>query len=175
MIYPLGSPLPTQAGRLGDEELELREFYVRRRGKEFDIYVGRKFSLELAAVKFDGLELQRKVSKRWTYIGFAGLYPTRGSRDLRDDYPKVSSDPSVDDAAPKRLLPFTGGLTVAVKQNRFEVSTHGTLRRRPQLDIPTASGDDTVSFPTAKAVDVFLGVVDRKSWKQAKLNSLTGQ
>jgi hypothetical protein len=298
--YPLGSPIPTQAGRLGDEELELRELYVRRRGKEYDVYVGRKYSLELAAVKYDGLEIQRKVSKKWTYLGFAGLYPTRGSRDVRDDYPKVSSDPSNPDAGPKRLLPITGGLggayrtlraygalgavaifplardqsgrietprvfatangywrrserldlfhylvldamgaagagltnltlglgfqprqsirlslqgtrvdtetlnvqvineledpapadnalrnnvavrrsaqesvrgglSVAIKQSRFEISTHGTLRRRPELSIPTASGDDAVTFPTAKAVDVYLGLVDRRSWKDLRI------
>lgn len=303
VAYPDGT-VPTQSGRLGGNELELRELYVRRDGAEYDLYVGRKISLELAAVKFDGIEIQRRASEHWTYLGFAGLYPTRGSRDIREDYPTVSVDPSQDPATvgTKRLLPVTGGLggayrfdraygaiggvailpltrdqsgqieqprvfatasgywrqgqkldvfhylvfdamgaagagltnltlgvgyqprqgvrltaqatevdtetlnvqvineledpdpndnalqnnlevqrvaqqsaraglSVALKQNRFEISTHGTIRRRPELAIATADGADTVVFPAAKAVDVFLGVVDRESWKDLRLGA----
>jgi hypothetical protein len=296
-------PLPTQSGRLGDNELELRELYVKRDGSEYDIYVGRKFSLELAAVKFDGIEIQRRASASWTYLGFAGLYPTRGSRDLADDYPKVSVDPSNPaETDTKRILPITGGLggayryerfygsvgavgimplardqsgqietprvfatasgywrrsqrldiyhylvldamgasgagltnltlgvgfqprqtvrftaqatrvdtetlnvqvlnqledpdqngnqlqnnievqrvaqesarvglSVGLRQNRFEVSTHATVRRRPELAIETPDGATTVVFPTAQAADIYLGLVDRRSWKDLRLGA----
>lgn len=101
--------IPTQSGTFGGDELELRELYVRRDGRQYDVYVGRKFQLELAAMKFDGVEVQKRSSKRWSLIGFAGLYPQRGSRNLADDYPKGLKDPNDPASGPKRIAPLIGG------------------------------------------------------------------
>jgi hypothetical protein len=107
-----------QSGTFGDNELELRELYFRRQGSEFDVVVGRQFVLELAATKIDGLQVARKASKEWRYLGFGGLYPSRISRDIREDYPvgDNNGDPLVVER--KRLMPIAGGLGAAYRFER---------------------------------------------------------
>jgi hypothetical protein len=47
----------TQAGFLGQNELELRELWLIRNGKRSDIIFGRQFIADLAGVKIDGLRI----------------------------------------------------------------------------------------------------------------------
>jgi hypothetical protein len=154
--------LPTQSGAFGGHEVEARELFLQYDGATYDVYVGRKFSLELAAVKFDGFEVQKRASKEWTYLGFAGLYPTRGSRNLADDYPRGLVDPTDPGRGRKRILPVTGGVggayryesiygalgavgilplardqavRGALEEPRVFATSHGYWRRSPKLDL----------------------------------------
>ncbi len=299
---PDKSEIPYQTGQFHGNEGEVRELYLMRRGSEFDVGIGRQYSLELAATKFDGLKVERKNSKVWKTIAFAGAYPWRGSRDIRDDYPTdPDNDPDTDGNQPKRIIPLAGGLGTAYRyeraygafgvvgifplanddetgtlekprvfatangywrqsatvdiyhytvvdatgaagagltnltlganwqpaaalriygqashidtetlnvqaqlkldnpdgvgaaviqnnievsriaqdsarvgvsgsiKQRFEISTSGTIRRRPELVVSTSNGMDEVIFPKAQAVDITLGVVDRKSYKDMRI------
>jgi hypothetical protein len=307
-----GNPndIPFQSGLLHGNELELREFYLRRDSSEFDWAVGRQYTLELAAVKFDGIKIERTASQKWRYIGFAGLYPTRGSRDIREDYPvHRDNDPDTAGDQPKRIMPVAGGVGAAYRyeraygsfgavaiaplandlsqlneagqrtgtlekprvfatstgywrqsmqldfyhyavvdaygaagagitnltlglnwqpvhtlrtyaqvsridtetlnvqaqtkledpdvnpslgiqnnvevarisqdaarvgvsaslRNRFEISTSGALRRRPELTLQSADGGLTAIFPAAQAADITIAAVDRRSWKDLRI------
>lgn len=107
-----------QSGIYGDNELELREAYFRRDGTDYDVTVGRQFVLDLAATKIDGLMIARKASKEWRYLGFGGLYPSRLSRDVRDDYPVGDNNPDITVYERKRIMPIAGGLGAAYRFER---------------------------------------------------------
>ncbi len=91
-----------QAGTFGGDELDLREAVVRYRAGTYDVMLGRQFIPEVAAIKFDGVRADFQKGKTWKYSGFAGLYPTRGSRDVREDYAKPTPDA-------KRVMPIVAG------------------------------------------------------------------
>src|SRR5262249_25121727 len=96
------------------------ELYVSHGGERTDVYLGRQIVLDLAATKIDGLRLDYASSQTWTYLAFAGLYPTRGSRSLDTDYPKGQ------DAMGKpsgRVLPAAGGAGAAYRTQ----SAYGAL------------------------------------------------
>lgn len=102
--------VPFQSGRLHGNEAEVRELYLTRDGENFDVTLGRQFMLELAAVKFDGLRVDKDAGKKWRYMAFAGAYPTRGSRDVREDYPVLDADLTMAGVQPGgRIVPITGG------------------------------------------------------------------
>ncbi len=86
-----GTQVPFQTGTLYGNEFEARELYVRFHGRENDVSFGRQYSLDLAATKFDGVKFEHQ-GKSWRTILFGGLYPARGSRDVRDDYPYADGD-----------------------------------------------------------------------------------
>jgi hypothetical protein len=75
-----------QSGLLGENEYDLRELWLIRNGDRTDLIFGRQFIPDLGAVKIDGLRVDYASSQRFTYLGFAGLYPLRGSRSLSSDY-----------------------------------------------------------------------------------------
>ena len=75
-----------QSGFNGENEYELREAWIVRNGAQSDIFIGRQFVPDLGAIKIDGLRVDYASSQKFTYIGFAGLYPLRGSRSLTTDY-----------------------------------------------------------------------------------------
>lgn len=98
----------TQSGLFGGNEYDIRELFFGRNGDATDVYLGRQYALELAATKFDGLKIDYEKNARWRYLGFAGLYPTRGSRSITTDYPKEVAAPGME--GDKRVLPITSGL-----------------------------------------------------------------
>lgn len=283
--------IPIQSGTFGDAEYDVRELWARRRGKKTDLYIGRQFVLEIGAFKIDGVRVEHRASRKWTYLGFAGAYPQRSSRSVTDDYVEVA-----DGMATKRIIPVIGavgaayrfddlygsvgggailprgndetglaertrifassqgywrsspkldlyhyavfdvegsagtgfslltvgadyhprhtfrltaqvmrmntetltvtaldrletpdgnggnlvqngievtriasdaarlGLSVGLKDSRFEVSVHGTVRRRPEITVPTSNGM-TFTFPASQAADVSFDVIDRRSFK----------
>jgi hypothetical protein len=104
-----------QSGTFGGNEYDLRELYVSHSGERTDLTIGRQYVLDLAAVKFDGLRLDYASSETWTYIGFAGLYPVRGSRSIDTDYP-VGIDMAGNPAG--RVLPVAGGLGAAYRTQK---------------------------------------------------------
>ncbi len=106
-----------QSGTFGGNEYDLRELYFKRGGDKTDIYVGRQFLLDVAGVKMDGLRVVRRASTEWSYFGFGGLFPTRGSRSIEDDYPKT--EPLMMGEAGERVLPITGGLGAGYRYQRL--------------------------------------------------------
>ncbi|HEY5935258.1 MAG TPA: hypothetical protein VIU61_11500 [Kofleriaceae bacterium] len=75
-----------QSGFLGKNEYEVREAWIVRSGKRSDLFFGRQFVTDLAAVKFDGLRIDYASSEKLTLITFGGLFPIRGSRSVFTDY-----------------------------------------------------------------------------------------
>jgi hypothetical protein len=61
-------------------------------------------------------------------------------------------------------------VSAAFRQRRFELSTSGMVRRRPELAI-LAVGGAPVVFPEARAADVTLQVLDRRSPLDARLGA----
>lgn len=170
-----------QSGTFGDDELELRELYFRRDGAEYDVTFGRQFVLELAATKIDGLQIQREASKEWRYLGFAGLYPSRISRDIREDYPVGDNDPAIDVVEEKRLMPISGGLGAAYRFERA-YGAFGAVAIFPLAnDYQTGTLEKPRVFATANGywrqsstVDIYhYAVVDAAGAAGAGLTNLT--
>nr|HEX4315453.1 hypothetical protein [Kofleriaceae bacterium] len=80
------TPLKTQSGLLGGDEYDLRELWLVRNGDRSDVFIGRQYISDLAAVKIDGVRIDYASSNKFTLLGFAGLYPMRGSRSIETDY-----------------------------------------------------------------------------------------
>jgi hypothetical protein len=115
----LGDPDP-QSGSFSGNEYEIRDMYIVHGTQRTDLFVGRQTVLDLAGVKIDGARLDYAKNERWTYLGFAGLYPVRGSRSITTDYPQgvdAMGQPS------KRVMPVAGGLGAAYRTQ----STYGAL------------------------------------------------
>lgn len=147
-----------QSGQFGENEYEVRELYLVRGGRRTDLFLGRQVIGDLAAVKIDGLRLDYAKSARWTYLGFVGAYPLRGSRSVLTDYP-LGVDATNSDTG--RVVPVAGGFGGAYRTSRtygaiggvaivptskdtrtgtFEkprvfVTTNGYARRSPKLDL----------------------------------------
>lgn len=82
-------PSHVQSGYAGGNEYELRELWLVRNGEKSDIFFGRQFIPDLGAIKIDGLRVDYASSEKFTYIGFGGLYPQRGSRSIETDYEEL--------------------------------------------------------------------------------------
>ena len=104
------------------------------------------------------LRIDHAKNARWTYLGFVGAYPLRGSRSITTDYPRGVT-PMGNPAA--RVIPVAGGFGAAYRTSRtygalggvaivptkkdaytgaFEkprvfVTTNGYARRSPKLDL----------------------------------------
>lgn len=143
-----GQTVPFQSGTFHGQEVDLRELYVRRDGSSTDITLGRQYSLDLAATRFDGLKVEAQTSQRLKLILFGGLYPSRISRDIREDYPRqIIDDPETNGLTEgDRVFPATGGLGTAY---RF-TNAYGALGVVGILPL----GDDTAT-QTAEETRVF--------------------
>jgi len=97
-----------QSGTFSGPEYDAREIYLKSNGKQTDFKLGRQFVTELAAVKIDGIRFNHKTSEKWSYIGFAGAYPTRGSRSVLEDYP--SGPEGLMGEPGKMIIPVAAGL-----------------------------------------------------------------
>jgi hypothetical protein len=153
--------VPYQSGTLYGNEVDVRELYVRRTGTTFDVGVGRQYALELAATNFDGLKVERK-GERWKLILFGGLYPSRISRDIRDDYPAADADVAMPgfQAGGSPILPVTGGVGTGY---RFE-NAHGAIGAVGILpladDATTQTAEEARVFGTANGYWRASGKVD---------------
>ena len=101
-----------QSGVLGQNEYELRELWLAHTGDRADVFIGRQFISDLAAVKIDGVRVDYAESKTWTLLGFAGLYPERGSRSVTTDYAD-GKDADGNDIG--RVIPIAGGVGAAYR------------------------------------------------------------
>lgn len=86
------TPTHIQSGLTGTNEYDIRELWIVRNGAQSDVFIGRQFIPDLAAIKIDGLRVDYASSSKITYVGFAGLYPERGSRSLSTDYPALRTN-----------------------------------------------------------------------------------
>lgn len=174
--------VPYQSGTRYGNEIDLREVYVRRTGTAVDVSVGRQYSLELAATKFDGLKVESK-GKRWKLIAFGGLYPSRISRDIREDYVQADFDPNTPgyQDGGKPILPITGGVGTGYRSQ----NTHGAFGVVGILplgdDLVTGQAEEPRVFATANGylragakVDFYhYMVVDAAGSNGAGLTNLT--
>jgi hypothetical protein len=114
-----------QSGLLGRNELEIKELWLVRKGKRSDVFIGRQFVADLGAVRFDGLRVDYAKSEALTLLGFAGLYPIRGSRSITDDYTALLAEPDPVDGTRGSAGRFTatGGVGGAYRTP----NTHGSL------------------------------------------------
>jgi len=84
-----------QSGFRGKNELELKELWLVRNGLRSDLFFGRQFVPDLGGLRIDGLRIDYASSSKFTLLGFAGLYPMRGSRSITSDYTRLKSNPDV--------------------------------------------------------------------------------
>ena len=140
-----------QSGLFGGNEYDVKELYLVRGGRRADIFIGRQIVADIAATRIDGIRIDYAKSRRWTLLGFAGLYPRRGSRSLATDYPAAIDRTGM--ATGGRVLPIAagagaayrtmksygalGGGAIAVKGERPRVFVSGTgyWRQGPRLDV----------------------------------------
>jgi hypothetical protein len=108
----------TQTGLFGDNEYEVRELYARKYGVSADVTVGRQHVLELAATKIDGLRVDYAKNDHWIYLGFLGLYPSRTSRSIEDDYPQAAPE-MIGGEPGKRIMPVAGGIGGAYRYRKY--------------------------------------------------------
>jgi hypothetical protein len=106
------TPTATQSGLNGKNEYEIRELWLIRNGERTDVIMGRQFIPDLGAIKIDGLRIDYASSPQFTFLGFAGLYPLRGSRSITTDYSKLDKSPGLDPAGP---FVGTGGFGAAYR------------------------------------------------------------
>jgi hypothetical protein len=85
-----------QSGWQGENELEIKEAWILRNGARSDVFFGRQFIPDLAGVRIDGLRIDYASSAKFTFLGFGGLYPIRGSRSITTDYSTLQSNPAND-------------------------------------------------------------------------------
>jgi hypothetical protein len=140
-----------QSGLTGEDEYEVREAWLVRNGERSDVFIGRQFIPDLGAIKIDGLRVDYASSNRLTYIGFAGLYPLRGSRSVTTDYIELKDPTGLNPAgkfvatsgfggAYRTINAYgsIGGVALAPltnkEQARFYVTSNGYYRAGSKLD-----------------------------------------
>lgn len=123
----------TQSGLYGDNEYDVREFYIQRSGEALDVKVGRQYVLELAATKIDGVKVDYVNSENVTLLGFAGLYPARGSRSIDEDYPTLDLG---EDMPGSRVMPIAGGVGASYRYAELygSIGGVGILPRADEID-----------------------------------------
>lgn len=124
----------------GGNEYDLRELWLVRNGERTDITIGRQFIADLAAVKIDGIRVDYAQSAKFTYLGFAGLFPFRGSRSLTTDYVELKSPV---DGTPAGKFIGAGGFGAAYRTPQAYGAFGGVFQQA--LD----GGDQTRVFATA--------------------------
>lgn len=147
--------VPTlQSGAFSGNEYELRELYVTRGSVRTDISIGRQIILDIAGMKIDGLSFDYAKSRKWTYIGFAGLYPQRGSRSIATDYPQRVNQQGMLEA--KRVMPASAGFGAAYRTTR----TYGAIGMAGILPLANDKATGTLEQPR-------LFVTSNGYWRQS--------
>lgn len=139
-----------QSGLFGTNEYDVRELWLIRSGKRSDLFIGRQFIPDLGGIKIDGIRFDYAKSAKLTLIGFAGLYPLRGSRSVTTDYMELKS-PSGNAAGrfvtaggfggAYRTLNSYGAIGAVVQAPlkletpRLYVTSNGYLRNGAKLDV----------------------------------------
>ena len=126
-------PCRIQSGLYGENEYDVRELYLQRRGDKMDFKLGRQYVLELAATKIDGIKVDYASSDNVTLLGFAGLYPARGSRSINEDYPAIDLGNGM---LGSRIMPVAGGVGASYRYGELygSVGGVGILPRADEID-----------------------------------------
>ena len=167
-------PNLVQSGLLGENEYDLRELWLIRNGVRTDLIFGRQFIPDLGGVKIDGLRVDYASSSRFTYLGFGGLYPLRGSRSLSTDY-----GDSYDDTGKDLGRVFTGAagfggayrtqqaygsfggvalVPLSQEEARIFATSTGYWRINPMLDFYHFAIIDLISSYGAQLTNLSLGL-----------------
>lgn len=191
---PPADDFNVQSGTFGGNEYDVRELYLTHGGSRTDLSLGRQIVLDLGGVKIDGLRLDYAASQKWTYLGFAGLYPVRGSRSIATDYPPVRN---ADGTRGGRILPAAigGGAAYRTQQAygavgavaiaslakdsatgtneppRLYLTSNGYWRPRITLDLYHYAVVDVVGANGFALTNLSLGA----NWKPAPRLRVTGQ
>ena len=105
-----------QSGFIGKNEYDLRELWIARNGERTDVFFGRQYIADLAAVKIDGIRIDYASSQRFTLLGFGGLFPVRGSRSLTTDYVDLKNyNTTTNTLDPEGKLVGAGGFGAAYR------------------------------------------------------------
>jgi hypothetical protein len=111
-----------QSGLYGGPEYDIRQLYATRAGGSTDFRFGRQVVGELAATRIDGVRLTHRASDNWQYLGFAGLYPARGSRSITTDYVRSVEGFDANTREPifgSPVLPVTAGGGTSYRYDRL--------------------------------------------------------
>ncbi len=114
-----------QSGFRGGEEWDLRDAFVRYGDEKRALTLGRQRIAAVDASKVDGISLQMERGAL-DLVLFGGLYPTRGSRSVTQDYPRgtqLVDDEGATMAAGKRIAPAI----VGAGGSYAKPSTHGSI------------------------------------------------
>jgi hypothetical protein len=168
------TPTAIQSGLNGKNEYEIRELWLIRNGERTDVILGRQFIPDLGGIKIDGLRIDYASSPQFTFLGFGGLYPLRGSRSLTTDYAKLETKPGLDPAGP---FVGTGGFGAAYRtpsaygaiggvaliplkgeEPRVYATSNGYLRLGPTLDIYHFALVDLIANSGAQITNFSAGV-----------------
>ncbi len=121
----------TQSGTFGGNEYQLRELFLRKKAKRYDVQLGRMFLADFAGFVIDGVRIDVRRDKNVRVFGFGGLYPSRTSRSLGDDYPAaketdvLGNTVLVGGAAVRgsRIFPVSAGLGVGYTKDGLSLSS----------------------------------------------------
>lgn len=130
-----------QSGLTGQNEYDIREAWLIRSGSRSDVFLGRQYIPDLGGLKIDGLRIDYASSEKFTFLGFGGLYPLRGSRSIDTDYAAPTQTVAAGFGAAYRT-PNTygsiGGVALVPfnkEQPRIYATSSGYLRSGPKLDL----------------------------------------
>jgi hypothetical protein len=165
-------PTNIQSGLLGGNEYDLRELWLIRNGERTDVTIGRQYVLDLAAVKIDGLRVDYASSPQLTYLGFAGLYPFRGSRSLTTDYIELKNS---SDGTPAGKFIGTGGFGAAYRTSTAYGAFGGVTQVPLEAEQPRVFGTANGYWRVNPKLDIYhYALIDLISSYGAQITNLTG-
>jgi hypothetical protein len=159
-----------QSGTYGTNEFEVRELYVKKKGAILELQGGRQYVAEIAATKIDGVKVQYALDRNWSLIGFGGLYPSRISRSLIEDYdggvlPIAAGvggayrfDGYFGSIGAAGVVPISAQNADAAIQPRTFVTSNGYWRPSAMLDVYHYLSVDVSGPSTEELSDLFTNV-----------------
>jgi len=112
-----------QSGFRGGDEWDLRDANVHIANAKRKIVLGRQRIISADASKIDGISYRKEKPGPWSSKYFAGLYPTRGSRSLTQDYPtapQTQADQTVIEGP--RIIPAIAGAGASYAKARVHMN-----------------------------------------------------
>jgi hypothetical protein len=145
-----------QSGWQGENELEIKEAWILRNGARSDVFFGRQFIPDLAGVRIDGLRIDYASSAKFTFLGFGGLYPIRGSRSIGTDYSTLQSNPANDGTRTEAgQLTGAGGFGAAYRTDSAYGAFGGVALVPFSSESPRIFGTSTGYWRYGSKLDVY--------------------
>jgi hypothetical protein len=146
----------SQSGFLGKNELDIKELWLVRNGVRSDLFFGRQFVADLGGLKIDGLRVDYASSTKFTLLGFAGLYPIRGSRSITSDYTPLQSSPDVNGGrSPAGRFTGAGGFGAAYRTLDAYGSFGGVVLAPLSSESPRIYGTSTGYWRYSPKLDFY--------------------